>query len=282
MTNTKKITYLKIRNFSQKLNATLEFIRQNYKSLGKSIIYILGPMAILNGILFMKYVDFALGNIAAQDPTEIQNPFSFIASPSYLGFIALSTFSTVVNFSIIFNFMKIYNIKYPEEITVTEVLNASWPDLMKLLLLGLVATFMISLGLIAFVIPGIYLMIVLSISIPVLFFEDLSTYDSISRSFKLIKGKWWSTFSLLFVASVLMYAVSMIFIMPFYIFYFISAFSSMEEVTFSVDISSSWFRTGLSLSAILMILGSFVTYSIPMIALSFQYFNLAERQKSLE
>ena len=56
-------------------------------------------------------------------------------------------------------------------------------------------------------------------------FEGKGVFESIGRSFKLIRGKWWSTFGLMIVATVLMYAVSMIFILPFYVFYSTQQFS---------------------------------------------------------
>lgn len=281
MAHTKKIVFYKVRDFSQKLNATIEFIRQNVKPLGKSILYILGPLAVLNGLLFSQYIDFVFGTMAPQDPVSAQNPFTFLTSSSYIGFMFLSGFSALLNFAIIFNFMKIYQERYPEEITVTEVLNASWKDVLPLFVLGVLTTILLMVGFIAFIVPGIYLMVIFSLSIPILFFEGKGVFESIGRSFKLIKGKWWSTVGLLIVASVLMYAVSMIFVMPFYVFYFLSMFTLIEEIGISADTSSWWFQGGMTLSSMFMILGSFLTYSIPMVALSFQYFNLVERQESV-
>lgn len=281
MAYTQKIVFHKIRNFSQKLNATIEFIRQNIKPLGKAVLYILGPMAILNGLLFSQYIDFAFGGMSAQDQINVQNPFDFIFNPSYIGFIFISGFSALLNFAVIFNYMKLYQNKYPEPISVTEVLNASWKDLLPLFFLSVIAMILIMVGFLAFIIPGIYLMVAMSLSIPILFFERLGIFESIGRSFKLIKGKWWSTFGLLFVANIMMYAVSLIFMVPFYIFYFIKMLTLVEEVGITTDTTSSMFQGGMMLSVMFMFLGSFLTYTIPMIALSFQYFNLVERRESV-
>jgi len=280
MAHDQKIVYYKTRNFSQKLNATIEYLRQNIKPLGKAILYILGPMAILNGLLFAQYINFIFGNMAVAEPVDIQNPFSFIFNPTYVGFILLSSFSALLNFAVIFNFMKIYNKKFPEEITVSEILNASWKDLLPLFILGVIASIMIMVGFFALIIPGIFLMVVLGLSVPALFFEQKGIFEAIGRSFKLIKGKWWSTFGLLFVSSILMYAVSMIFILPFYVFYFLSIFTLVEETGITTDMNAWWFQGGMTLSVMFMFLGSYLTYSIPMVALSFQYFNLVERQES--
>ena len=281
MAYTQKIVFHKIRNFSQKLNATIEFIRQNIKPLGKAVLYILGPMAILNGLLFSQYIDFAFGGMSAQDQINVQNPFDFIFNPSYVGFIFISGFTALLNFAVIFNYMKLYQNKYPEPISVTEVLNASWKDLLPLFFLSVIAMILMMVGFIAFIIPGIYLMVAMSLSIPILFFERLGIFESIGRSFKLIKGKWWSTFGLLFVANIMMYAVSLIFMVPFYIFYFIKMLTLVEEVGITTDTTSWMFQGGMMLSVMFMFLGSFLTYTIPMIALSFQYFNLVERRESV-
>lgn len=281
MVQSKKIVFYKVRNFSAKLNATIEFIRQNVKPLGKAILYIMGPLAIVNGILFSQYINFMFGSMSQTEPVDVQNPFGFIFSSSYIGFIILSTLAGMLNLAIIFNFMKIYNAKYPEPITVTEVLNTSWRDILPLFLLVVITGIFIFAGFFALVIPGFYLMIVMSLAFPALMFERKGIFESIGRSFKLIRGKWWSTFGLLFVAYIIANAVTMLFVIPFYILYFVSIFTMIEETGVNADISSWWFQGGMTLSVILMVLGSFLAYAIPMIALNFQYFNLVERQESV-
>lgn len=280
MAYTQKIVFYKTRSFSQKLNATIEFIRQNAKPLGKSILFILGPLAILNGLLFSQYMDFMFGNMSPQDPLNAQNPFAAFTNPSYIGFLILSTFSTLVNFVIVLNYMKLYQSKYPDEISVTEVLNASLRDILPILLLSIVVIIIDFMGLMLFLIPGMYLMIVLSMAFPALLFEGKGIFESIGRGFKLISGKWWSTFGLLLVASILMYAISLVFIAPFYVFYFMTIFSLQDVSGMGTNTSAWWFQGGMTLSVMLMFIGSFMAYSIPIVALSFQYFNLVERKES--
>lgn len=276
MAYTQKINFHKIRNFSQKLNVTIEFIRQNALPLGKSILYILGPLAILNGLLFSQYINFSFGNMSGQEPSDVQNPFAMFLTPSYYGFLVLSFFSTSVNFSVIFNFMKLYKSKYPEEITVVEVLNAALKNLLPIILLSIITFIFMMAGFIALLIPGLYLMVVLSLAIPTLFFEDKGIFESIGRSFKLIKEKWWSTFGLLIVSSIIMYIVSLIFSVPSLI---LTAINDLTDISF--DVSSIWFQGSMTMAVILMVLGSYLSYSIPMVALSFQYFNLVERRESV-
>jgi hypothetical protein len=276
MAYTQKINFYKVRNFNQKLNVTIEFIRQNALSLGKPIIYILGPLAILNGLLFSQYINFSFENLSGQQTADVQNPFAMFLTPSYFGFLVLSFFSTSVNFSVIFNFMKLYKSKYPEEITVVDVLNAALEDLLPLILLNIITSIFMVVGFVALLIPGIYLMVVFSLAIPTICFEGKGIFESIGRSFKLIKEKWWSTFGLLIVSTIIMYIVSLLFSIPSLI---LTSIKDLADI--SIDGSSMWFQGSMTIAVIVMLLGSYLSYSIPMIALSFQYFNLVERGESV-
>jgi hypothetical protein len=276
-----KINFYKIRSFSQKLNATIEFIRQNFKPLGRAIIYIVGPLAILNGLLLAQYFNFIFGNLNGENIDSFRNPLAFVFNPSYIGFLILSVVSGLLSYSVVINYMRLYHEKYPEEITVTEVLNVAWKDILTLFGLVVIGGILVAAGIFALIIPAIYLSIVLSLSVPALFFERNGVFEAIGRSFKLIKGKWWSTFGLVFAAYLLAQAVAMIFIIPFYVFYFLGIFTMVEEMGVTADVSSWWFQAGMTLSVMFMILGSFLTQSIPIIAVNFQYFNLVERQESV-
>jgi MFS family permease len=281
MAYNQKIRLYKTRNFSEKLNATIEFIRQNVKPLGKSIIYILGPLAILNGLLMTQYFNFMFENMNPENMQNMQNPFSLVFNPTYFGLIILSVIAGLMNFSIVTNFMRLYDSKYPEPITVTEVLNISWRDVFPLLGLMIIMGIILMLGFLLFIIPGIYLMVVLSLSIPALFFERKGIIESIGRSFRIIKGKWWSTFGIGFIAYLVAQAIAVLFVLPFYVFYFIGIFTMVEETGFSADTSAWWFQLGMTLSVMFMLLGGFVTQCIPIIAINFQFFNLVERQESV-
>ena len=281
MAYTQKINFYKIRSFSQKLNATVEFVKQNIGIIVKSVLLVLGPMAILTGLLFSQYIGFLFSTVSEGDLDSVQNPVSFILNPSYIGFILLAVFSSLLNFAIMFNIMRLYEQRYPEPFTVTEVLNASWRDVLVLLGLGLVSWFMIMAGFIALIIPGIYLIIVLSLALPVLFFERQGIFSAIGRSFSLIKEKWWSTFGLMIVISFMMNAVSFIFIIPFYVFYSMGMLTMIDGSGSGTDVQSFGYQAGMTVSMIIMFLGNFIAYCLPIVAISFQYFNLVERQQSV-
>ena len=197
MANTEKIKLYKLRGFSQKLNATIELIRQNISILSKSILLILLPMAIINGFLLSEYMNFIFSNLGPDQIADAQDPFNILLNSSYVGFILLSILASVLNLAIVMNFMDLYDKKYPETITISEIFNASMKDIIPLFLFGIIAMILVFAGFILLIIPGIYLMIVLSLAMPAFFFERKGIFHAIKRALIIIKGKmvehlWYS------------------------------------------------------------------------------------------
>lgn len=56
--------------------------------------------------------------------------------------------------------------------------------------------------------PGIYFWVVLTLSIPIMIFQNKGVLDSISDAFAFIKEHWWETFGILLVVQILIIVVS--------------------------------------------------------------------------
>ena len=64
MENFNFIEFHRTRDFSRKLNATFEFVKQNFKPLGKSILFIAGPPVLLASLVSGSFVsEFMKDNI---------------------------------------------------------------------------------------------------------------------------------------------------------------------------------------------------------------------------
>jgi hypothetical protein len=68
-----------------------------------------------------------------------------------------------------------------------------------LLGLNLVSGFGISLGLIFLILPGLYLIVRWSVSVPILIAEEAGVFDSLSRSREEAEGRFWTILALLLV-----------------------------------------------------------------------------------
>ena len=71
------IQFQRSRDFSKKLNATFEFIRQNFKPLGKSILLIAGPSVFVGSVMAGSFMGefFNFGQMAQGNPDAISNYF---------------------------------------------------------------------------------------------------------------------------------------------------------------------------------------------------------------
>ena len=82
--------------------------------------------------------------------------------------------------------------------------------LAPLLWLALLTSAVVLVGFILFVIPGIYLLVALSVAVPVLMFEGIAGPAALARSRELVSGRWWPTLGALIVGVVLIVAVDFV------------------------------------------------------------------------
>lgn len=278
------ITLYQRRDFGEKINATINYVTQNFRSFGTAILYVGGPAALLTGIAsgIMQSSIFDLSKTADRDPGDVFGTFAGIFSGSFVfvlvfGVIAQSLISLAA-----YTHLKLYHERSKQSgligvsgqaagqtITVAEIWADMQPNIGRVvitsLLVGL-ATFVAALLL---VIPGIYVGIVLSLALPVTIFEGSDFSQTWSRCFQLIKEKWWSTLGLLFVMAMLVGVVSFIFTAPAAVLGFMIGAKLMPGVPTTVIVVAQAFAT----------VGQYLLYSILYVGLGFQYFNLVERQE---
>ncbi len=297
------IEFQRARNFSLKMNATFEFIRHNIKGLLKSLLYIAGPPALLSGILLGSFFDDLIGVslVSATDPLQMQN---FVESANFwsrLILIGAAIFaSSVVIMSVTYNYMMLDQEKKSPDVTVDEV----WKRLMSTLgryttttLLYMVLTAAVFLALfiplfsVAGSSPGLFVFVFLLLYVAIFYvvitfsllfviraWETTGFFAALGRSYRLIQGKWWSTFGLLFVTNLIQGTISSLFFIPWYI-NFLSVM--MHSVSGNPQEDPSLVSQIVSQSfLVLYFLFNVLLYCIPLIALAFQYFNLVEMKES--
>jgi hypothetical protein len=121
----------------------------------------------------------------------------------------------------------------------------------------------------------IWLAVCMALYFPVLWLEDVGPMEALRRTFYLIKGKWWSTFGLGVVITMIQSTMAYLFAIP---MYGIMVMDVLQLTKTGVGNDSSL----LMQAATLLYSGSAVfLFSLPLLAMSFQYFNLAERRDSI-
>ena len=128
----------------------------------------------------------------------------FFSMISYT-FIGLTTFS----------YINLYNEKGKVVPTVEEVWAYVKYFFIRFFIAQIALSIFIMLGFVLCLIPGIYLLPIVMIMQAMLVFENASLGYVFDRSFKLIKGNWWPSFGALAVITIVVYALFMIFALPF-------------------------------------------------------------------
>jgi len=306
MENFNVIEFHHTRDFSRKMNATFEFIRQNFKPLGKSILLIAGPPVLIASMMIGSFIgDFLnLTQSAATNPGDTETFATYFMSVSFwLQMAMVMTFfivSGVMTVATINNYIVLYGQKQSNRIEVGEVWEAVrstfWMYfgtmfffsllaiaayivlIIPVVLLASISPALIFFG-VLFLIGGIfYLMVSVSLTFIVRAYENKSFFEAIGRSFSLVQGKWWSTFGLIMILYLIMMTISYIFLIPWYAVTFISALHNTTEGTLQ-DPTTGWELVTIVLFTFYY-LAQMVLATLPNIGIAFQYFNLVELKEA--
>ncbi|TGE10424.1 hypothetical protein [Hymenobacter fodinae] len=309
--------FLKERDFGQKIEASFDFVRAHFKPLGKALLMIVLPVALLIGIVSAVMTLEWLNNIATlqssvagkNNPAAIMSSvFSgMLLSPAYLVIL----FGSLVLLTILVLTVYGYVTLRMEAAPTTEVEVADVWRLVRqrffgtvLAFLGLGLAFMVvfffvalAAGLISALLVGggggskvllgiavmlmltlvfgsfTYISVALSLFLIIWVRERLGFFATIGRSFRLIWGKWWSTFGLLAV----MLIISIVILLA------ITMLTSLISSPFALATSQGGLegsaRVGFVVATALRSILSLAVYPLILLAIAFQYFNLIERKE---
>lgn len=135
----------------------------------------------------------------------------------------------------------------------------------------------IAVGIFFCFLPGIYLGVVLSLSTPILVFQEKSAMDSINGAFSFIKGNWWETFGILIVVSILVGVISYITQLPATIYQLIKMgiFIGKEDPTSIMTIYKDPIYLVLLVFSYAI---RFLLYTVTLISTIFIYFDINEQK----
>jgi hypothetical protein len=309
-TYTTPADFWKERDFGAKISATFEFISVHWRPLGKCLLYFVLPGALLMGIglgLFTNSMYNQMGGVmggamakrSVGGPVEIAQPYgSSPFSTLNITGIVVGMLATMLSFLLLVGTVYGYvraRLHLPATTPITpavvwaEIRGRMGKILLIIVLVGVayMAVVLGAVGLFAlFARSGdsvwsallgmpllfslvVYLAIVLSLFFPVLWLEEGNVFTTVARCFQLIKGRWWATFGLLAVIGIIQGTISIVFIIPQYA---VMIGKMLHVPGLSSDV------LGLVAQCIYAV-GIMFTYPIPLLALAFQYFHLAEQKE---
>lgn len=258
--------FLRTREIGEVLNASMYFIRDHFKPILRSLVYIAGPILLLV-VVTSSY--FLVGEFVAGE-----NPLlSSMEGNMVLFFISniLAILVTVVIIAVMYEYIILCYQNGIREYGVDEVWHAVKKRIGLYILYSLLTGIITFVGLLFLIIPGIYLGVTLSFVYMVAFLEDRSFPGAVSRCYDFVQGHWWNTFGLLLLAYVIYYIISMLFGLPALIYGIVIGILTADGGVAGMSYVLSFI---ISLISSL----SYIAIVLPVTATAYQYFNILERK----
>ena len=302
------IIFQQERDFGDKINASFTFVSQNFKTLILSVLYFAGPLSLIGGIAqgIVQSNNLAFTTSGAVKPrgtsageifaNSFGDSFTHLFTLNYLIAIVFLILATVTVAITVYSFI----IEYKENENSITIENV-WARMKSIFLpvLGCYGIVFLIIILIALAFVGIigafvsgvggifggfiaatigfvgiavvmYFGVMYMLSPAIVAYEGIGALEALSRARFLIKDKWWSTFGLIMIITIINSFVAMIFGAPAMIVTF------MKVLKVGGDISGN---LPLILTTMLSTVGQVLVSSLTYVAISFQYFNLVEKRE---
>lgn len=295
-----RIEFYRQRTFSEKMNVTFEFIRENRRPLLKYSFYLIMPICLVQTLAMNSflsvYVDAITHSAAGQSPFG-NSMVSFLTNYGILLLCAL--IGTAVMSGMIYAMMQTYATRENklENVVLDDfrenLTKNAWKCLRILFALMFVYLFTVffaaflaylsSYTLILTIPLGLAFLLCLipmMMLVPVYIFErDISFFDALKKAWKLGTSTLGGMLGLMIVLYIIASVIQTITMMPWYltwIFGTVFSLSSESGITQSVIYKFALYILGLIQS-----FGMYVSTIIGIIGLAFQYFHAREKVEGI-
>ncbi len=302
MENIEIITLQRERDFSRRINATFEFIKQNFGRLLKSILIIAGPSVVLTAAIITSMVG-DMFNIISGISQNAEAFSNYLLSVSFwlqlvlmltLFYVtACMTISTVNNYIILYDEQKTNRISvsdvwdrvrasfwmYAGTMFMFFVMMVGAYILLALIsvIFSLITPFLTGLFFLACYCGFIWVLVAMSLTFFIRSYEKKGLMTAISRSINLVKGEWWSSFGFYLVIYLISSTLASLAIIPFYILFFFVMMHTIESPSNDLP---AWFQWSMLATFLVYYVVSILVNVLPNVAAAFQYFNLVEIKES--
>lgn len=289
-----KIAMYAKRPFGEKLNASFDFIKENWKQLFKYSTYLILPVCLIQAANFSGLMGSMTNFTAMQTAgNATANPLAALGPAfalNYAGVVFFSCLGALLLTSLIYAMVRLYNER--EErlngITFSDIKPLLLHNVKRLFIMGIMIGFLFLVAFILVVLLVVLTPFTLLLTLPLLFafmvplalmapvylFENISLGAAFKKTFRLGFATWGGVLLILLVMGIIASVLQMSVSIPWYVVYFVKMIFSMSdggEVTSSVGLNIAQY-----LFAILMLYGSYLSAIFSIVGLVYQYGHASE------
>jgi len=245
----------RVREFGDVINDTILFFKQNFRPLMNAYFVICGFFLVAGAAIqiVVELRDLQDNNLT---PFNLSYWTNLLFSSLDSAVVALTTLS----------YIALYKEKGKEPPTVTEVWGYFRYYFFRVFISQLILEACVVVGFFLCIFPGVYLLPVLSLVIPIMVLENTSLNYAFSYCFKLIKENWWFMLGVILLLFIIVFAAMALVIVPPLVIIgggeWLSGINSNSTEIIASAIASNLAR---------------VFYILPIIAIALVYFSLAEQ-----
>ena len=297
-----KIAMYVQRTFGDKLNATFDFIKENWKVLLKYVTYLLLPVSLIQALSMNGLMGMMLGTA---DPAVVEAMFTdsgqVVTFVSYYGLLLLiSLIGTNLLGALVYTLMRLYNEREQRlsGIEFGELKPLLYRNIKRLFSLTLFAIFMMVLiGLVigvlaslvsSFSVLFVFLLLLVGLLLlaPLLLwgsiylFEDISLMKAFSKAFRLGFATWGGVVLMAIVMGFLASILQGVTTMPWYISILVKTFFIASDAGSGIG-TSVGYNFMLYLFGVLQAFGAYLAMIFYLVGLAYQYGHAAEKMDSV-
>ncbi|MDB4922373.1 hypothetical protein [Mucilaginibacter sp.] len=191
----------RLRDFGQIINDTFTFLKENFKQLFIFVLIICGFFIILGTISTVFTLNNAGHSYTSDNYEERSRALIYLISVLTNLFILILAHLCI--FLVTLCYVSLYIQKNNSAATLPEVWGYFRYYFFRAFGSGLVITILSALGFLFCLIPGIYLMPIFYLIIPIIVIENASFRYAFNKSFRLIKDNWWVVFGVIFIMGII-------------------------------------------------------------------------------
>ena len=245
------------RSFGDKLNASFDFIKENWKILLKFTTYLLLPVSLIQALSLNGLMGGAFAMTAMSKTATVPDTASLLGFMSYYGlYMIVFMIGSILLTSMIYALIRTYNEREErlEGITlgilkpllfrnIKRLLVMTLFSILVMLLVGLVVGLLAFLSLftlfltipllIAFVVP-------LALWAPIYLFEDITVMESFKKTFRLGFATWGGVFLISLIMGFIANVLQGVTMMPWYIATLVKYFFSLSDVGSETTVSAGY------------------------------------------
>jgi len=183
------------------LDVAIKIYLRNAWTLFRVVLVVVAPVEIVSALIQASAASNGSGISTTGDTTTVSSHdlalyLSAIGAAGILGVLA-NTIATGASFK------AVADAYLGEQPTWRSSLRFAFARFHSILWITILAGIATVVGLVFCIVPGVYLWIAFAVAIPVLLTEGVKGTSALGRSRSLVRGRWWGTFGVVLLGSIL-------------------------------------------------------------------------------